>query len=148
CDCGLCIGGDPISSSVRNPQSTIRNRIIHQVKEIAIVGAGELGGAVAHAVARRDLARAITLVDERNTVAAGKALDIAQAAPVEGFATQLAGSADIAVVGGADVVVIADRFGTGEVTGEEALALLRRVSQMAPHAIVVCAGASGRELVD
>ena len=112
------------------------------------MGAGELGGAVAHAIARRDLARAITLVDERNTVAAGKALDIAQAAPVEGFATQLAGSADIAVVGGADVVVIADRVGTGEVTGEEALALLRRVSQMAPHAIVVCAGTSGRELVD
>src|ERR1700742_3953382 len=103
------------------------------MREIAIIGAGELGGATAHAIARRDLARAIVLVDERGTVAAGKALDIAQAAPIEGFATALSGSTDVAVAAGAEVVVIADRFGAGEWHGEEALALLRRVRQMAAH---------------
>src|SRR2546425_1164481 len=51
---------------------------------VAIVGAGELGGTIAHALARRDGVGAITLVDETGRVAAGKALDIAQAAPVEG----------------------------------------------------------------
>jgi malate dehydrogenase len=118
------------------------------VQEIAIIGAGEIGGATAHALARCDLARTITLVDERGRVAAGKALDIAQAAPIEGFATQLAGATDIAAAAGAEVVVVADRFGAGEWTGDDAFALLRRLSQMVRHAIVVCAGAKSRELVD
>ena len=116
--------------------------------EIAIIGAGELGGATAHALARCDAARVITLVDERGRAAAGKALDIAQAAPIEGFATQVAGSIDIARAAGAEVVVIADQFGVGEWTGDDAFALLRRLSQMARHAIIVCAGAASRELVD
>jgi len=118
------------------------------MREIAIVGAGELGGACAHALARGDCARTITIVDERGTAAAGKALDIAQAAPVEAFATQLRGSTDVAAAAGAEVVVIADRFGAGEWLGDDAFALLRRVVQMAPHAIVVCAGAASRDLVD
>src|SRR5262249_8535457 len=118
------------------------------MREIAIIGSGELGGATAHALARADIARTITLIDEKGTVAAGKALDIAQAAPVEGFATELTGATDLVNAAGADVVVLADRSGGGEWEGEDALALLRRVQQMARHAIVVCAGASYRELVD
>lgn len=118
------------------------------MREIAVIGAGELGGAVAHALARLDVARTITLVDERGAVAAGKALDIAQAAPVEGFATQLSGATDLAHAAGADVIVIADRFGAGEWQGEDALALLRRTHQMAPRAVVVCAGVACREVVD
>src|SRR5262245_55005726 len=105
------------------------------MRAIAIIGAGELGGATAHALARADVARTITLVDDTGKVAAGKALDIAQAAPVEGFATELSGSTDLAVAAGADVVVIADRVGAGEWQGEDALALLRRLQQMAAHAI-------------
>lgn len=118
------------------------------MREIAVIGAGELGGAAAHALALRDVARTIALIDERGSVAAGKALDIAQAAAVEGFATQLSGSTDLAVAAGADVVVVADRFGAGEWQGEDALVLLRRLQQMAPRAVVVCAGASYRDLVD
>lgn len=116
--------------------------------EIAVIGAGELGGAAAHALARADVARRVTLVDERGSVAAGKALDIAQAAPVEGFATQLTGSTDSAVIAGAAIVIVADRFGAGEWTGEDGFVSLRRITQMAPRAIVICAGAQGRELVD
>lgn len=118
------------------------------MREIAVVGAGDIGGAAAHALARGDVARALILIDERGSVAAGKALDIAQAAPVERFATQLVGSTDVASAAGAEVVVIADRFGAGEWIGEDALALLRRIAQMAPHAIVICAGSAARELVD
>jgi malate dehydrogenase len=115
---------------------------------VAIIGAGELGGAVAHALARRDVVRAITLVDETGRVAAGKALDIAQAAPVEAFATRIAGATDVSMAAGADVVVIADRAGGGEWQGEEALGLLKRLTQTSAGAIVVCAGAAHRDLVE
>jgi malate dehydrogenase len=118
------------------------------MQRVAIVGAGELGGAIAHLLARRDVARAITVIDETGRVAAGKALDLAQAAPIEGFSTELAGSADFSTAAGADVVVIAERVTGGEWSGEEALMLLKRVTQTASSAVIVCAGASARELVD
>jgi len=118
------------------------------MRHIAIIGAGDLGGAVAHALARGDLARAITIVDDRGRIAAGKALDISQAAPVEGFAAQLDGATDVSAASGADVVVVADRAGAGDWQGEDALQLVRRIAQMARAAIVVCAGAPHREVVE
>ncbi len=45
------------------------------MQRVAIIGAGELGGATAHALARSNLVRSITLIDETRRVAAGKALD-------------------------------------------------------------------------
>src|SRR6266851_8476773 len=115
--------------------------------EVAIIGAGELGGALAHVLARRDLARSIRLIDEQGRVAEGKALDIAQAAPVEGFATQLSGSTDISTVAGASVIVIADGLGSGEWQGEDALQLVQRLARSAPGAVLLCAGAAQRELI-
>jgi malate dehydrogenase len=118
------------------------------MQRVAIIGAGELGGATAHLLARQDLVRSITLIDETGRVAAGKALDIAQSAPVDGFATQLSGSNDVSTAAGADIVMLADRVGGGEWQGDDGLLLLKRLSQMARGAIVVCAGAGQRELVD
>jgi len=117
------------------------------MREVAIIGAGELGGALAHVLARRQLVRAITIVDDTGHVAAGKALDIAQAAPIEGFATRVAGSTDVSAAAGASIVVIADRVGGGDIQGDEGLMLLRKVSQMASGAVVLCAGATQRDLV-
>src|SRR4029077_14072905 len=51
-----------------------------RMQEVAIIGAGELGGDIAHALARRDLAARVWLLDPTGAVAAGKALDILQAA--------------------------------------------------------------------
>ena len=116
--------------------------------EVAIVGAGELGGALAHVLARRDAARALRLIDDTGRVAEGKALDIAQAAPVEGFATQLSGSTDWATGAGARVIVVADRFGRGEWSGDEGLQLVGQLARSASAAVILCAGASQRELVD
>src|SRR5205085_2582004 len=99
-----------------------------RMPHIAIIGAGELGGAIAHVLARRHLASAIRLIDDAGRVAEGKALDIMQAAPVEGFAAGLSGSADLSTAGGAAVVIIADRVGGTEWQGEEGLALLRRLT--------------------
>ena len=118
------------------------------MRNVAIVGAGELGGTIAHALARRDVVPAIALVDESGRVAAGKALDIAQASPVEGFATQLSGTTDLSNVAGAAVVIVADRVAGGEWQGEDALMLLNRLTQFAATAAIVCAGASARELVE
>jgi malate dehydrogenase len=118
------------------------------MQHVAIIGAGELGGAAAHLLARHDLVRSITLVDETGRVAAGKALDIAQAAPIEGFATELSGSNDVSRAAGASIVVVADRAGGGEWQGEDGLLLLKRLTQTASGAVIVCAGVAQRELVD
>ena len=118
------------------------------MREVAIVGAGELGGAVAHVLARRDAVRSIVLADESGRVAAGKALDIAQAAPVEGFATQITGTTDLATVAGSSVVVVADRVVQGSWSTDEGLLLLKRLVQTAPRAVFVWAGPSSRELVE
>ena len=118
------------------------------MQRVAIIGAGELGGALAHVLARRDAVGEICLIDESDRVAAGKALDITQAAPIEAFATRLSGSADLSSAGGAAIVVVADRMAGGEWQGEDGLTLLTRLVRMAPDAILLCAGASQRELVE
>ena len=118
------------------------------MQHVAIIGAGALGGATAHALARSNLVRRITLIDDTRQVAAGKALDIAQAAPVEGFATQLSGATDVSMAAGAAIVILADRIAGGEWQGEEGLALLKRLSQTVGGAVILCAGPTQRELVD
>ena len=118
------------------------------MQNVAIIGAGELGGATAHALARSNLVRTITLIDETRSVAAGKALDIAQAASVEGFATQLSGATDVSMAAGASVVILADRITGGEWQGEDGLVLLKRLSQTASGAVILCAGPAQRELID
>ena len=119
------------------------------MREVAIVGAGELGGLTAHALARRNAADVVRLIDERGRVAEGKALDISQAAPVEGFATTVAGSTDLSMAAGASVVVIASGAGDGsERSAEDGLLLVRRVNAIAPRALLLCADTSHRDLVD
>ena len=52
------------------------------MRAIAIIGAGELGGALAHVLARRHAAAAVHLIDDSGRVAEGKALDLMQAAAI------------------------------------------------------------------
>jgi len=116
--------------------------------DVAILGAGELGGALAHRLARTNAAATIRLVDETGRVAAGKALDIAEAAPIEGFATAVSGSTDAIAAAGADVIVLADRSTGGEWQDDDGLLMLKRVAQQRSGAIIVCAGAAQRDLVE
>src|SRR5476649_155926 len=138
----------PVTSSTFPRSDCIAITISQRMQDVAIIGAGELGGATAHALARSNLVRSITLIDETRRVAAGKALDIAQAAPVEGFATQLTGATDVSVAAGASIVILADRVSGGEWQGEDGLVLLKRLSQTAAGAVILCAGPSQRELID
>ena len=118
------------------------------MREVAILGAGELGGATAHVLARSDASRSIRLVDESGSIAAGKALDIAQAAPIDGFATQLSGGSDVAAAAGASVIVVADRAVGGEWRSDEGAQFLKRLATLAPRAVLLCAGAASREMID
>lgn len=111
------------------------------MQTVAILGAGELGGAVARSLAAADVARQVVLVDKTASVASGKALDILQSGPIEGFHTRLSGSSEPAV-SGASVVILADEHGGREHTGDAAIALLRRALERSPRAVVVAAGAT------
>lgn len=114
--------------------------------DVAIIGAGELGGSIAHVLARREIVRRIQLIDPAGQIAAGKALDIMQAGPVEGFTTPVVGSTDISRVAGAGLVVIADQARPQQDTDD--LQTLTQISQLASRAVVLCAGTDGRTLVE
>jgi malate dehydrogenase len=122
--------------------------IAHRMSDVAIIGAGELGGATAHLLARRGAASAVRLIDEAGRIAEGKALDIAQAAPIEGFATDVSGSTDVTRAAGSSVIVIADHAGGGEWDTTEGLLLLTRLMSVSRRAVILCAGGSHRELVE
>jgi malate dehydrogenase len=116
--------------------------------QVAIVGAGELGGMLAHGLARRSAVSGLRLIDESGQVAEGKALDITQAAPIEGWAGQVSGSGHLAAAAGAQIVVVAQPFDGPPWQGDAGMALLKRLGELTPRSLVVCADASHRELVE
>jgi malate dehydrogenase len=116
--------------------------------EVAIIGAGEIGGMLAHLLVRRGLAGSVRLIDEAGRVAEGQALDIAQAASIEGASTTIVGSTEPSDAAGAAICVIADRRSSGEWAGDDGLLLLKRLTRSAPGPFIVCAGAEQRELVE
>jgi len=118
-----------------------------EMTTVAIVGAGEVAGAAAQALASRDAVRRVLIVDA-NQGAAGKALDIRQSGPIEGFHASLEGTNDDSRLAGCDVCVIADRFGAaGEWRGDEALSMLTRIVPHLGDAPLVFAGASQADLI-
>jgi malate dehydrogenase len=74
-------------------------------KKIALIGAGNIGGTLAHLAAQKALGD-IVLFDVVEGVPQGKALDLAQCGPVEGFDVSLKGSNDYADIAGADVIIV------------------------------------------
>ncbi len=106
----------------------------------AVIGAGEIGGAVAHALARRARFRRIRLIDEAEGVAKGKALDLRQAGPIDGANVDITGEADPLSAAGASVIVVADAAREGEWQGERGLALVRQLVRGGSPAPLVFAG--------
>src|SRR5688500_8258729 len=74
-------------------------------RKIALIGAGMIGGTLAHLAAMRELGD-IVLFDIAEGIPEGKALDISQAGPVDGFDATLKGSSDYADIAGADVCIV------------------------------------------
>ena len=78
------------------------------MRSIAILGAGELAATLARRVAEQELARRVVLVDADESRARGKALDIAQSGPVEGFDVQIEAVASLTAAGAFEALVVAD----------------------------------------
>jgi malate dehydrogenase len=115
---------------------------------IAILGGGALGGAVAHALAARDRVSEVRLIDSAGALARGKALDILQSSPIDGFSTRVTAGDAVNGAVGADVVVVADpSAGPGEHSGEAGLALLRQLVRCGVKAPILCAGVTQRGLI-
>ncbi len=74
-------------------------------KKIALIGAGNIGGTLAHLAAMKELGD-IVLFDVVEGVPQGKALDLSQCGPVERFDAKITGSNDYADISGADVIIV------------------------------------------
>lgn len=73
--------------------------------KIAMVGAGQIGGTLAHLAAMKELGD-VVLFDIQDGIPQGKALDIAESGPVLRFDADLAGASDYAAISGADVCIV------------------------------------------
>jgi malate dehydrogenase len=74
-------------------------------KKIALIGAGQIGGTLAHLAALKELGD-IVLFDIVDGIPQGKALDLAESAPVDGFNARITGTSSYADIAGADVVIV------------------------------------------
>jgi len=73
--------------------------------KIALIGAGQIGGTLAHLTAIKELGDVI-LFDIAEGIPEGKALDIAESGPAEGFDAQLKGTQSYSDIAGADVCIV------------------------------------------
>ena len=74
-------------------------------KKITLIGAGQIGGTLAHLIALKELAD-VVLFDVAAGIAKGKALDIAQSSPVNGFNVKLSGTDNYEDTKNSDVIII------------------------------------------
>src|SRR5829696_1218253 len=87
------------------PPSPARTDPLMARSKIALIGAGQIGGTLAHLVGLKELGD-VVLFDIMEGIPQGKALDIAEAGPVEGYDARYVGANDYAAIAGADVVVV------------------------------------------
>ena len=115
-----------------------------------ILGAGDIGGALARQLAAIDLFSRVIIVDDLANVAAGKALDVAQSAPVDRYHTAMSGTADVAAVVGAVAIFVTDTATTpaAEWKDEAGLALIKRVAGLNQGAPIICAGTAQAGLIE
>ena len=73
--------------------------------KIALIGSGMIGGTLAHLAGLKELGD-IVLFDIAEGLPQGKALDIAESSPVDGFDSHISGTQDYAAIKGADVCII------------------------------------------
>jgi malate dehydrogenase len=74
-------------------------------KKIGLIGAGQIGGTLAHLAALKELGD-IVLFDIVDGIPQGKALDLSESGPVDGFNAKLTGASSYAEIAGADVIIV------------------------------------------
>ena len=112
---------------------------------VTVVGAGQVGATTAHLLALKGLAH-VTLIDVVEGLAQGKALDLSQSAPVEGFAVSIRGTTDYGAMAGSRIVVVTAGLARKPGMSRDDLLLANaniigpiaeRIAQAAPEAICV-----------
>ena len=115
-------------------------------KKIALIGAGNIGGTLAHLAAQKALGD-VVLYDIVEGVPQGKALDLAQCGPVEGFDAKVTGTNDYADIAGADVIIVTAGVARKPGMSRDDLlginlkvmkAVGEGIKQYAPGAFVIC----------
>jgi malate dehydrogenase len=114
--------------------------------KVAILGAGELGATLARRLAEREAARQVVLVDPNEGKARGKALDLLQSGPVEGYDTRIEGGAELPE--GMDVAIAADPPDLEGRSSRDAAAWLRAVAPRLGRGPFLVAGDHGPTLVE
>ena len=113
--------------------------------KVSVVGAGQVGATTAHLLVLKGLAD-VTLVDIIEGLAQGKALDMMQSAPVEGFPGQVTGTTDFGAMAGSRLVVITAGLARKPgMSRDDLLAananivgpIAERVASSAPEAVVI-----------
>ena len=115
-------------------------------KKIALIGAGNIGGTLAHLAAAKELGD-VVLFDVAEGIPQGKALDLSQCGPVEGFNSAVTGSNDYAAIEGADVIIVTAGVARKPGMSRDDLlginlkvmkAVGEGIKQYAPNAFVIC----------
>ena len=76
------------------------------MSKISLIGAGQIGGTLAHLIGLKELVKEVVLFDVASGIAKGKALDIAQSSSVDGFNVKLSGTDNYEDIKGSDVIII------------------------------------------
>ena len=74
--------------------------------KISLIGAGQIGGTLAHLIGLKELANEVVLFDVASGIAKGKALDIAQSSSVDGFNVKFSGTDNYGDIKDSDVIII------------------------------------------
>ena len=75
-------------------------------KKISLIGAGQIGGTLAHLIGLKELVDEVVMFDVASGIAKGKALDIAQSSSVDGFNVKLSGTDNYEDIKNSDVIII------------------------------------------
>ena len=116
-------------------------------KKISLIGAGQIGGTLAHLIGIKELVDEVVMFDVASGVAKGKALDIAQSSSVDGFNVNFSGTDDYEDINNSDVIIIT--AGVPRKPGmsrddllEINLKIIKQVAEgiknNAPNAFVIC----------
>ena len=116
------------------------------MNKISLIGAGNIGGTLAHLLALKKLGN-ITLIDVVTGMPQGKALDLSQSSAVEGFTGSIEGTNDFSKMKGSDVIIITaglprkpgmSRDDLLEINGKIIKKIALDIKKYAPKSFVIC----------
>ena len=117
------------------------------MKKISLIGAGQIGGTLAHLIGIKELANEVVLFDVASGIAKGKALDIAQSSSVDGFDVKFSGTDNYEDIKNSDVIIVTagvprkpgmSRDDLLDINLKIIKQVAEGIKQQAPNAFVIC----------